>query len=86
MTASDKPEPAENTKFLPLPNAVPSTDAFPNVASDNISEPSASHLSVAKLYTIEWEPVTLEAAPEWVPTPVNDFVSIPNPPVDGSVL
>ena len=38
------------------------------------------------MYTIEWEPVTFDAAFECVPTPVNDFVSIPNPPVDGSVL
>ena len=62
------------------------TPGTPIVASDKINEPSASHLSVAKLYTNEWEPVTLDAAFECVPTPLNCCVSIPNPPVVGSVL
>ena len=61
------------------------TPGLLSVASDSINEPSASHLSVAKLYTIECEPVTFDAAFECVPTPVNDLVSIPNPPVVGSV-
>ena len=58
----------------------------PTVSTDNINEPSASHLSVAKLYTIECEPVTLDALFACVPTPVKLLVSIPNPPVVGSVF
>jgi len=46
VTASDNPEPAAKTRFLPLPKSVPSICACPRVASDNINEPSASHWSV----------------------------------------
>ena len=61
------------------------TSGDPRVASDRIREPSASHRSVPKLYTSEWEPVTFDAAFEWVP-PLNCLVSNPNPPVVGSEL
>ena len=59
------------------------TAGEPTVAAERINDPSASHLSVAKLYTSECAPVTPAAAFEC--TPANTLVSNPNPPVLGSV-
>ena len=80
---------SKNLEPVRLPSDAPLFTLTPgllSVASERTNEPSASHLSVAKLYTIECEPVTFDAAFECVPTPVNDLVSIPNPPVVGSVV
>ena len=52
-TLSLNPLPAVNVKLSPEPKLVPSTEGVATVAVERINEPSASHLSVAKLYTIE---------------------------------
>lgn len=51
-------EPLKLPKLEPLLTLIA---GLANVDSLNINEPSASHLSVAKLYTIECEPVTFDA-------------------------
>ena len=86
------PEPALKSRVFCAPKSprgvasFTDTSVLPKVASDKINEPSASHLSVAKLYTIECEPVTFEAALLCVPTPLKFLVSKPKPPVVGSVF
>ena len=105
-TDSLKPEPAVNTKLSPVANDWPSICGLPAVAAESNGEPSISHLpfgcplpgSYAKLNTIEWEPVTFEAALGclpllsqvlllivWPALALNNLVSNPNPPVVGSV-
>ena len=81
--------PAKKSKVL-LDSKSPSdeplftlTSGEPKVAWERISEPSASHWSVAKLYTIECAPVTPEATPLGF---VIGPTSKPNPPEAGSEL
>ena len=80
---SNSLEPVKSPRLEPLLTLI--AGVF-NVASLNINEPSASHWSVAKLYTIECEPVTFDALFACVPTPVKLLVSKPKPPVVGSVF